>query len=86
MTDRRGLELSGGHAAEATLTAAPVVRLDPADDRDGEVLAGLLGLTVEHVVLQQRKERFDRGVVPGGCDTSHRFDEPVCFRGALVAA
>ena len=87
VTDHRGLELYGGHAAEAALAAAPVAgRLDLADDGDGEVVSGLLGLPGEDVVLQQHEERFHRGVVAGGRDTSHRSDEPVRFQGALVAA
>jgi hypothetical protein len=52
VTGYRGLELYGGHAAEAASAAATVVgRLDPADDRDGEVLAAPPGVAVEHVVL-----------------------------------
>lgn len=51
-----------------------------------EVLAGLPGLSVEGVVLQQCEGRFRRGVVPGRCDMFHRFDWPVCFWGARVAA
>ncbi len=46
----------GGHAGESALAAAPVVdRLNPADYRDGEGLAGLLNVAVEHVVLEQRE-------------------------------
>lgn len=41
VTGHRGLELYGGHTAEAALAAEPVVGLlDPAEDRNVEVLAG----------------------------------------------
>lgn len=59
VTGHRGLELYGGHTAEAALAAEPVVGLlDPAEDRNVEVLARLPGLPVEHAVLRERQERF----------------------------
>jgi len=87
VTGQRNLELYGDHAAQAALAAAPVVgRLDPADDRNGEVLAGLPGVAVEDVVWEEREERFHRGVVASGRDASHRPHQPVRLEGALVAA
>ena len=60
-----GLELDRGQPAESVLFSLPVVAaLDPGHDRQPQVLPGRPStLLVEDVLLQQRPERFHRGVV-----------------------
>ena len=58
-------ELCRGELAQGALPAAVVVgRLDPGDDRAAELVTVVPWLTVQHVLLEQREERFHRRVVP----------------------
>ncbi len=72
----------GGQSAQVGLPATAVVSaLDPGDDRDAELFSGPPPLAVQDVLLEQREERFHRGVVPGGTDFTHRSDEVVTVQG-----
>lgn len=45
--------------AEPALAASAVVGpFDPGHDRDAEFLAGVPGLAIQHVLLQEREERL----------------------------
>ncbi len=60
-----GLELCRGQPPEGALPTSVVVgRLDPGNDCAAELVTVVPRLTVEHVVVQQREERFHRRVVP----------------------
>jgi len=59
--------------------------LDPGHDGEAEVLASGPAPTVEHVLLEQREERFHRGVVAGGADSAHGSDEAVAVEFGLEA-
>ena len=82
--DHDDLEFDGGQSAEGGLAAASVVgAFDPGDDRDAQLFAGVPGVAVEHVLLQQREELLHGGVVTGGSDLAHRAEHPVTEQGLL---
>lgn len=59
-----GFKFDGGLSTQAALSAFAVVGLlDPGDDRETEVLAGVPALPVQDVLLQEREERLHRAVV-----------------------
>lgn len=61
-----GLVFDRGESSEGALAAAPVVGgFDPGDDRQAQFITGVPALTVQHVLLEQREERFHRSVVTG---------------------
>ena len=67
----------GGQSAQSGLPATSVIgSLDPGDDRDPELFSGPPPLAVQDVLLQQREERFHRGVDAPIAVTSrsHRFE------------
>lgn len=70
------LIFDGCESSERALTAPTVIGpFDPGDDRDAELVAGFPALPVEDVLLQQREERFHRGVAAGCTDAAHRAGE-----------
>src|SRR5699024_3217445 len=78
----QGLDLDGRQSAQPGLSTTPVVGLlDPGDDRDAELFSGPPTLAVQDVLLEQREERFHRGLVPGSADFPHRSDEVMTVQG-----
>ena len=68
----------GGQAAECGLASSAVVgAFDPGDDRDPELVAGVPGVSVEDVLLEQGEKGFHCGVVAGGADLAHRAEHAV---------
>lgn len=68
-----GLKLDRCELAQGALSAfAVVLRFDPGHDRQPQLLPGAPPSGIENVLLQQRKERFHRGVVTTGTDPAHR--------------
>jgi hypothetical protein len=66
------------------LAAAPVVSaFDPGDDCASECVAGGPGLSVQDVLLQQRKEALHGRVVGGSGDLAHRADHGVTDQPAV---
>ena len=82
-----------GESPESALSAASVVGpFDPDHDGDAEFFAIAPALPVQDVLLEQREERFHRGVVTARADAAHRPDEVVVLErgdervGAELAA
>ncbi len=59
-----------------------VFRFNPRQDGELQVFTYLPALCVEHVLLQDRKERLHRGVVTGRTHSIHRAHESVDLEGA----
>ena len=71
-------------ALAVKLPAASVVGpFDPGHDGDAELVAGPPAAGVEHVLLQQREERFHGGVVRRGADVAHRSDHAMTGQVAV---
>ena len=82
-----GLKLDRGELAQPSLPAfAVVLRLDPGHDRQPQFLPGAPPPGVENVLLQQRKERFHRGVVTTGTDPAHRPGKPMAAQQGPVGS
>jgi len=64
------------------LSAPAVVGpLNPADDRDPQLITGRPRPPVEDVLLQQGEEALHRGVVPCRADLAHRTEQAVVVQG-----
>jgi len=55
--------------------------LDPAHDRQTQLVASGPGPSIEDVLLQQGEERFHRGIVAGRAYLAHRAEQPVTGQG-----
>lgn len=80
-----GLKFDRGELAQGALAAfAVVLRLDPGHDREPELLPGAPPPGIENVLLQQRKERLHRSIVPARPDPSHRPGQTMSAQQAPI--